>query len=61
MNSTPQPPADLKAASTNGDPAFRAADSLVVPQTGELIPQKIQACHGATTDEHHRYRSWEVR
>ena len=28
-------------------------------KTGELVPQKIRAYHGATTGEHHRYRSWE--
>jgi hypothetical protein len=30
-----------------------------VAQTSDLIPQKIRAYHVATTDEHHRYRSWE--
>jgi hypothetical protein len=35
------------------------ADSLVAPQTSELVSQKIRAYHGATTDEHHRHRSWE--
>jgi hypothetical protein len=59
MSSTPHPPTDPKATSTNGDPAFRAADSVVVPQIRDLIPQKIRAYHGATTDEHPRYRSWE--
>ena len=59
MTPTHEPPADPKPAPPSADLAPRTADSLVVHQPGELIPQKIRDYHAATTDEHHRYLSWE--
>src|ERR1035437_2135426 len=59
MDPTHKPRAATQTTPTNGGLAIRNADSMVVPQIRELIPQKIRAYHGATTDENHRYRSWE--
>src|ERR1039457_2331405 len=59
MDPTHKPRADTQTTPTNGGLVIRNAESMVVPQIRELIPQKIRAYHAATTDEHHRYRSWE--